>query len=203
MTRLNAAIVVYALTLATAPAPVMAQVPVNDAARTDTETRTKVCMTRARSFKQATVSPTDGVKTSMTATGDVGGMSGVSGQSVMGSLFNGTTIAGNDFQILGAIASGIEALKTNNAGQVLNSLAAVAAALSANRSALQAQSAAIGASTTQKGALDQNTMARIAASQVWNEAIEAVNTRNSMRNQKILDQAADESALSNFMRGKN
>jgi hypothetical protein len=203
MTRLNAAIVVYALTLATAPAPVMAQVPVNDAARTDTETRTKVCMTRARSFKQATVSPTDGVKTSMTATGDVGGMSGVSGQSVMGSLFNGTTIAGNDFQILGAIASGIEALKTNNAGQVLNSLAAVAAALSANRSALQAQSAAIGASTTQKGALDQNTMARIAASQVWNQAIEAVNTRNSMRNQKILDQAADESALSNFMRGKN
>ena len=203
MTRLNAAIVVYALTLATAPAPVMAQVPVNDAARTDTETRTKVCMTRARSFKQATVSPTDGVKTSMTATGDVGGMSGVSGQSVMGSLFNGTTIAGNDFQILGAIASGIEALKTNNAGQVLNSLAAVAAALSANRSALQAQSAAIGASTTQKGALDQNTMARIAASQVWNEAIEAVNTRNSMRNQKILDQAADESALSNFMLGKN
>jgi hypothetical protein len=203
MTRLNAAIVVYALTLATAPAPVMAQVPVNDAARTDTETRTKVCMTRARSFKQATVSPTDGVKTSMTATGDVWGMSGVSGQSVMGSLFNGTTIAGNDFQILGAIASGIEALKTNNAGQVLNSLAAVAAALSANRSALQAQSAAIGASTTQKGALDQNTMARIAASQVWNQAIEAVNTRNSMRNQKILDQAADESALSNFMRGKN
>ena len=202
MTRLNAAIV-CALTLATAPAPVMAQVPVNDAARTDTETRTKVCMTRARTFKQATVSPTDGVKTSMTATGDLGSMGGVSGQSVLGSMFNGTTIAGNDFQILGAIASGIEALKTNNAGQVLNSLAAVAAALSANRSALQAQSAAIGASTTQKGALDQNTMARIAASQVWNQAIEAVNTRNSMRNQKILDQAADESALSNFMRGKN
>ena len=203
MTRVNAALVVCVLMIGTPAPPAMAQVPVNDAARTDTETRTKVCMTRARSFKQATVSPTDGVKTSMTATGDVGGMSGVSGQSVMGSLFNGTTIAGNDFQILGAIASGIEALKTNNAGQVLNSLAAVAAALSANRSALQAQSAAIGASTTQKGALDQNTMARIAASQVWNQAIEAVNTRNSMRNQKILDQAADESALSNFMRGKN
>lgn len=202
MTRLNAAIV-CALTLATAPAPVMAQVPVNDAARTDTETRTKVCMTRARTFKQATVSPTDGVKTSMTATGDLGSMGGVSGQSVLGSMFNGTTIAGNDFQILGAIASGIEALKTNNAGQVLNSLAAVAAALSANRTALEAQSAAIGASTTQKGALDQNTMARIAASQVWNQTIEAVNTRNSMHNQKILDQAANESALSNFMLGKN
>lgn len=203
MTRLDAAIVVCALTIATAPAPVMAQVPVNDAARTDTETRTKVCMTRARTFKQATVSTTEGVKTSMTSTDDVGGMSGVSGQSVMGYLFNGTTIAGNDFQILGAIASGIEALKTNNAGQVLNSLAVVAAALSANRTALEAQSAAIGASTTQKGALDQNTMARIAASQVWNQTIEAVNTRNSMHNQKILDQAANESALSNFMLGKN
>lgn len=203
MIHFTTAIVVCLLTIGLPAAPVLAQVPVNDAARTDTETRTKVCITRARTFKQATVSPTEGVKTSMTATGDVGGMSGVSGQSVMGSLFNGTTIAGNDFQILGAIASGIEALKTNNAGQVLNSLAAVAAALSANRSALQAQSAAIGASTTQKGALDQNTMARIAASQVWNQAIEAVNTRNSMRNQKILDQAADESALSNFMLGKN
>lgn len=203
MIRFNATIIVCALVIGSAMTPVMAQVPVNDAARTDTETRTKVCMTRARTFKQATVSPTEGVKTSMTATGDTAGMGSVSGQSIFGSAFSGTTIAGNDFQILGAIANGIEGLKSNNAGQVLNSLAAVAAALSANRTALQAQSAAIGASTTQKGAFDQNTMARLAAAQVWNQAIEAVTTRNSMRNQKILDQAADESALSNFMLGKN
>ena len=203
MTRFHTTLVAFVLIIGSTMTSVLAQVPVNDAARTETETRTKVCMTRARTFKQATTSPTEGIRTSMTATADLSGMGGVSGQSVFGSMFSGTTIAGNDFQILGAIASGIEALKTNNAGQVLNSLAAVAAAISANRTALQSQSEAIGASTTQKGALDQNTMARISASQVWNQAISAVNTRNSMRSQKLLDQAADESALSNFLAGKN
>jgi len=184
-------------------APAMAQVPVNDAARTDTETRTRVCMTRARTFKQAAVAPSRRVTISVTSTHDTAGMGGVSGQSVFGVTFSGTTIAGSEFHILAAAAGSIAAIKTENVGQVLNSLAAVAAAIAANQSALKAQSTTIGASTTQQGAFDQNSIARLSAAQVWNQAIEAVNTRNSMRNQKLLDQAAGESALSNFMLGKN
>ncbi len=106
-------------------APTMAQVPVNDAARTDTETRTRVCMTRARTFKQASVAPSHGVTISVSSNHDTAGMGGVSGQSVFGVTFSGTTIAGSEFQILAAVAGSIAAIKPENVGQVLNSLAAV------------------------------------------------------------------------------
>ena len=191
------------LGIVVAGAPAVAQVPVNDAARTDTETRTRVCMTRARTFKQASVSPSRGVTVSVTSSHDTAGISVVSGQSVFGATFSGTTIAGSEFQVIAALAGSIAAIKTENVGQVLNSLAAVASAIAANHSALTAQSTTIGASSTQQGAFDQNTFARLSAAQVWNQAIEAVNTRNTMRNQKLLDQVAGESALSDFMRGKN
>ncbi len=184
-------------------APAAAQVPVNDAARTDTETRTRVCMTRARTFKQASVSPSRGVTVSVTSSHDTAGIAVVSGQSVFGATFSGTTIAGSEFQVIAAVVGSIAAIKTDNVGQVLNSLAAVASAIAANQSALKAQSTTIGASSTQQGAFDQNTVTRLSAAQVWNQAIEAVNTRNTMRNQKLLDQAAGESAFSDFMRGKN
>lgn len=186
-----------------AVAPAVAQVPVNDAARTDTETRTRVCMTRARTFKQASVSTSRGVTVSVTSSHDTAGIAVVSGQSVFGATFSGTTIAGSEFQIIAAVVGSIAAVKTENAGQVLNSLAAVASAIAANQSALRAQSTTIGASSTQQGAFDQNTVARLSVAQVWNQAIEAVNTRNAIRNQKLLDQAAGESALSDFMRGQN
>ncbi|SOC81781.1 hypothetical protein SAMN05421890_0161 [Ensifer adhaerens] len=107
-------------------APAAAQVPVNDAARTDTETRTRVCMTRARTFKQASVSPSRGVTVSVTSSHDTAGIAVVSGQSVFGATFSGTTIAGSEFQVIAAVVGSIAAIKTDNVGQVLNSLAAVA-----------------------------------------------------------------------------
>lgn len=204
MRKLALILLVGAATVATVHSrPALAQVPVNDAERTDTETRTKVCMQRARTFKQASVSPNRGIHGSVTTTKDLAGMLGVSGQSVLGATLNGTSIAGNDFQILMAVVSSIQAMKTKNVGQAINSLAAVAAAIEANTTTLKSQSAAIGTASTQQGAFDQNTMARLSAAQVWNEAIQAVTSRNTMRNQKLLDEAAAESALSNFMLGKN
>ena len=113
-------------------APAAAQVPVNDAARTDTETRTRVCMTRARTFKQASVSPSRGVTVSVTSSHDTAGIAVVSGQSVFGATFSGTTIAGSEFQVIAAVVGSIAAIKTDNVGQVLNSLAAVASATRAN-----------------------------------------------------------------------
>lgn len=182
--------------------PVLAQVPTNDAQRTDTETRTKVCMKRARTFKQASVAPTQGVHSSVTSKNDLGGMGGVSGQSVLGGAMSGSVIGGSDFKILMAVASGIEAMRTKNIGQAVNSLAAVAAAIQSNTTTLNTQSTTIGTATTQQGAFDQNTMTRLSTAQIWNQALQAITSRNAMRNQKLLDQAAAESALSNFMNGK-
>lgn len=180
----------------------MAQVPTTDADRTDTETRTKVCMKRARTFKQAAVSPTEGVHSSFTTKNDLAGMGGVSGQSLLGGALSGSSIADSDFQVLMAVTNGIEAMRTKNIGQAVNSLAVVAAAIQSNTTTINTQSATIGTATTQQGAFDQNTMARLSTAQIWNQAIQAVSNRNAMRNQKLLDQAAVESALSNFMNGK-
>jgi len=190
------------LLLTGAGGPAIAQVPTNDAERTGTETRTKVCMKRARTFKQAAVSPTQGVHSSVTLKNDLAGMGGVSGQSVLGGALSGTSIAGHDFRILMHVANGIEAMRTKNVGQAVSSLAAVASAIEANTTTLGQQSAAIGMSTTQQGAFDQNTMARLSMAQVWNQALQAITSRNAMRNQKLLDQAAAESALSDFMNSK-
>ncbi|NTA59807.1 hypothetical protein G6L32_14285 [Agrobacterium tumefaciens] len=159
-------------------------------------------MKRARTFKQASVAPTQGVHSSFTTKNDLGGMNGVSGQSVLGGALSGSSIGGSDFQILMAVANGIEAMRTKNIGQAVNSLAAVAAAIQSNTTTLNTQSATIGTATTQQGAFDQNTMTRLSTAQIWNQAIQAMSNRNAMRNQKLLDQAAAESALSNFMNGK-
>lgn len=190
-----------ALMLVGSPAPTLAQVPVNDAARTTTESRTKVCMLRARKFRQATVSPAGGVKTSFTTQNDLSGMGGVSGQSVQGSELTGSTIAESNFGMLLAVVGTISALKTKNVAQAMNSLAAVAAAIEANTSTVSAQTGTIGTANSQQGAMDQNSLARLSAAQIWNQAIQAISTRNAMRNQQLLDQAAAESAGAKFMNG--
>lgn len=192
-------ILTTALIMSAAINPSMAQVPVNDADRTDTETRTKVCMQRARTFKQASVSPTRGVTTSVSTRGDLAGMGGVSGQSVLGQALSGTRVGGNDFQILMAVANSVTSLKTKNVGQTVSALAAVAAAISANTTTLKTQSTAIGTTNSIQGSFDQNAMIRLSSAQIWNQAIQAVTTANSIRNQKLLDGAADASATSTFM----
>ncbi len=175
-----------------------AEVPVNDAARTSKETNTAVCMQRARTYKQSTVAPSRGVTTSFSTQRDLAGVGQVSGASVSGSPLSGTTIGNSDLAILLA-ARGIASLKTKNAGQVFNALAAVAAAISSNASTLKRQQNAIGASSSLQGAFDQNSAVRLSGTQIWNQAIGAVNTTVQLRNQRLIDAAAAESAATRIM----
>ena len=186
-----------------------AEVPVNDASRTTKETNIAACMQRARTYKQSTVAPSRGVTTSFSTQGDLAGVGQVNGASVSGSPLSGTTIGNNDFAILlavgqvtanaGAFVARVTALKTKNAGQAVNALAAVAAAISSNASTLKSQQTAIGTANSLQGAMDQNSAVRLSGAQIWNQAIGAVNTTVQMRNQRLIDAAAAESAATRVM----
>ncbi|SCB40506.1 hypothetical protein [Rhizobium hainanense] len=176
-----------------------AEVPVNDASRTTKETNIAACMQRARTYKQSTVAPSRGVTTSLSTQGDLAGVGQVNGASVSGSPLSGTTIGNSDLAILLAVGQGVTALKTKNAGQVVNALAAVAAAISSNASTLKSQQNAIGTANSLQGAMDQNSAVRLSGAQIWNQAIGAVNTTVQMRNQRLIDAAAAESAATRVM----
>lgn len=197
----NRNIPLYLALLATASAisPALAQVPVNDAARTTKETNTAACMQRARTFKQSSVTPSRGVTTSVTSKGDLAGMQQVNGVVISGSTLSGTSIANSDLSILLAVGQSVQALKTKNAGQVVSALAAVAAAISANTSTLKNQATMIGTANSLQGAFDQNTAARLSGAQIWNQTIQAVTTTTQIRNQRLVDQAAAESAATKVM----
>lgn len=182
-----------------AVSPALAQVPVNDAARTTQETNTAICIQRARTFKQSSVTPARGVTTSVTAKGDLAGIQQVNGATISGSPFSGTSIANGDLSILLAVGQSAQALKTKNVGQVVNALAAVAVAINANMSTLKTQATAIGTANSLQGSFDQNTMARLSGAQIWNQAIQAVTTTVQMRNQRLIDQAAAQSAATKVM----
>ncbi|MDP9573835.1 UNVERIFIED_ORG: stage V sporulation protein SpoVS [Agrobacterium larrymoorei] len=184
--------VVTLLSLAATPA--FAQVPVNDAERTGTETNTAVCMRRARTFKQSTVSPTRDIHGSVTGSNDTGGMRAVAGGTVVGAPLSGSTISGNDFAVLMAVASTVQAIKSKNVGQAISALAAVASAISANGQTLSAQSQTIGQANTLKGAFEQNGITRLTNAQIWNQAIQAISTTVQLRNQRLLDMSAAASA---------
>lgn len=179
--------------------PALAQVPVNDAARTTEETNTAVCMQRARTFKQSSVAPSRSVTSSVTSKNDLAGIQQINGATLFGSPLSGTSIANNDLSILLAVGQSVQALKTKNAGQVVNALAAVAAAISANSSTLKSQQTAIGTDNSLQGAFDQNTATRLSGAQIWNQAIQAVTTTVQMRNQRLVDHAAAESATTKIM----
>ncbi|WP_349963404.1 hypothetical protein [Rhizobium sp. ZPR3] len=179
--------------------PAQAEVPVNDAARTAKETNTAACMQRARTYKQSTVAPSRGVTTSFSTQGDLADVGQVSGASVSGSPLSGTTIGNSDLAILLAVGQGVAALKTKNVGQAVNALAAVAAAISSNRSTLKTQQNAIGTANSLQGAFDQNSTVRLSGAEIWNQAIGAVNTTVQMRNQRLIDAAAAESAATSVM----
>ncbi|WP_245472527.1 hypothetical protein [Rhizobium jaguaris] len=187
------------LTTSTLPSPAQAQVPVNDAARTTQETNTAVCMQRARTFKQSSVSPSRSVTNSVTTKNDLAGMQQVSGASVSGSPLSGTAIGNADLSILLAFGQGIQALKTKNVGQAVSGMAAVTSAITANTATLKTQATTIGTANSLQGAFDQNTTARLSGAQVWNQAIQATTTTVQLRNQHLIDQAAAESAASKVM----
>lgn len=142
--NLSASMCLVVLVAMSGISPTMAQVPVNDAARTTEETKTAVCVQRARTFKQSSVAPSRGVTSSVTAKGDLAGIPPISGAAISGSPLSGTAIGTSDLSILLATGSSVQALKTRNIGQVVSALAATAAAISANTSTLQNQAATIG-----------------------------------------------------------
>ncbi|WP_234906740.1 hypothetical protein [Rhizobium rhizogenes] len=195
----NSQLCLSLLIAASVVSPALAQVPVNDAARTTEETNTAACMQRTRTFKQSSVAPSRGVTTSVTSKNDLAGIPQVKGASLSGSPLSGTSIANSDLSILLAAGQSVQALKTKNAGQVVNALAAVAAAISANTSTLKSQATAIGIANSLQGAFDQNTAARLSGAQIWNQTIQAVTTTVQMRNQRLVDQAAAESAATKVM----
>jgi hypothetical protein len=187
------------LITASAISPALAQVPVNDAARTTQETNTAVCVQRARTFKQSSVTPSSAVTASVTSKGDLAGIQQVDGAYISGSTLSGTSIANSDLSILLAAGQSAQALKTKNVGQVVSALAAAAAAISANTSTLKNQATVIGTANSLQGAFDQNTAARLSGAQIWSQTIQAVTTTVQMRNQRLVDQAAAESAATKVM----
>ncbi|PSH56514.1 hypothetical protein [Phyllobacterium sophorae] len=121
--------------------PALAQVPTNDVERTGEESNTRVCMERARTYKQRSEAPTNGVRGSFADQGGGGSLSQAGGGNVMGGAFSGTTVGGVD---LAGIMAGVASLKSNNAGQVAGALSAVSAAIEQNRRGLVSQGQAIG-----------------------------------------------------------
>jgi hypothetical protein len=191
--------------------PAMAQVPVNDGERTKTETETRTCMERARTYKQRAEAPTKGVHASVAnpgGTSTAGGTSAASGAgslaqagggNVMGGALSGTSIGGVDLSGIMAIAGGVAALKSNNAGQAVNAMSAVSAAIAANKHSLVTQSQAIGSVNSIQGAFDQNSSGRLSEASVWGQAMQSGATTLQLRNQQLLDQTAAASATSNIM----
>ncbi|OLP55792.1 hypothetical protein BJF92_09165 [Rhizobium rhizosphaerae] len=194
MTRRLLSVGLVTTLCAFAPAIGSAQVPVNDAKRTVSETNTAICMRRARTFKQSTVAPTRDIRASMTGNNDAARMPGVSGQNVFGAALSGSTIGGDDFAVLMGIANTVQAIKAKNAGQAISALASVAAAVAANSSSLSTQTETVGGANTLKGAFEQNGIARLSEAQIWNQAIQAVSTTVQLRNQRLLDVTAAASA---------
>ncbi|PSH63329.1 hypothetical protein CU102_23985 [Phyllobacterium brassicacearum] len=176
--------------------PVLAQVPTNDAERTGNETSTRVCMERARTYKQRSEAPTNGVRGSFADQGGGGSLSQSGGGNVMGGALSGTTVGGVD---LAGIMAGVAALKSNNAGQVTGALSAVSAAIEQTRQGLVSQGQAIGSVNSIQGAFDQNSSGRLSEASLWGQTVQSGTTRVQLQNQQLLDQAAAASAAANIM----
>ncbi|OLP59653.1 hypothetical protein BJF93_11335 [Xaviernesmea oryzae] len=176
------------------PSNSFAQVPVNDAQRTEKETSTAVCMKRARTFKQSALSPTRNIHASMTVGNDTGGIRAVSGADLLGVPLSGSSVGGHDFAVLLQIANTVQAIKTKNVGQAVNALAAIAATIAQNASSLSQQSNTIGTAASIKGAFEQNAITRLSNAQLWNQATEATSMTTLLRNQRLLDLATTASA---------
>ncbi|MBA8904149.1 hypothetical protein [Phyllobacterium sp. P30BS-XVII] len=179
--------------------PSMAQVPTNDADRTRKETNTQVCMERARTYKKRTEAPTTGVKGSFADQGGGGSLSQSGGGDIMGGAFGGTTVGGVDLGSIMGVASSIAALKSKNAGNVINALSAVSGAIQQNKTDLEGQGQAIGSVNSIQGAFDQNSSGRLSEAGIWGQAVQSGTTRLQMQNQQLLDQTAAASATSNIM----
>jgi hypothetical protein len=185
--------------------PAAAQVPVNDSDRTTTETETRTCMQRARSYKQQTESPTTGIHGSVatpggtSTAGSAGSAQQAGNSNLVGGALTGTTVGGIDITGLLAVGGSVAALKSNNAGQVVNAMAAVSAALGANSGNLNLQGQGIGTVDTMQGAFDQNSAARLSGASLWGQAVQTGTTTLQLRNQQLQDQNAAASASAAVM----
>ena len=200
MLRLATASLVAGLTF-----PAMAQVPVNDSERTKREAETRTCMERARTYKQRAEAPTKDVQGSVahpggtsTASG-AGSLAQAGGGNVMGGALSGTSVGGVDLAGIMAVAGGVAALKSENAGQAVNAMSAVSAAIAANKNGLATQGQANGSVNSIQGAFDQNSSDRLSEASVWGQAVQSGTTTLQLRNQQLLDQTVAASATSNIM----
>lgn len=179
--------------------PALAQVPTNDADRTGKETNTQVCMERARTYKKRTEAPTTGVKGSFADQGGGGSLSQAGSANLMGGALGGTNVGGLDLSGIMAVVGGVAALKSKNAGNVINALSAVSGAIQQNKTDLAGQGQAIGSVDSIQGAFDQNSSGRLSEAGIWGQAVQSGTTRLQMQNQQLLDQTAAASATANIM----
>ena len=179
--------------------PTLAQVPVNDAQRTSTETQTARCMERAKSYKQSTVKPTDGIKGSVATPGGAGAIPDIGNGGILGTALSAGSIGGMDLAKLLAAGGMLASLKSEKAGKVTNALALVTAALQTNQLALTNQGGQIGQVTTIQGGFDQNSAARLAGASVWGQAVQAGTTTLDLRNQQLMDQIARAASAAKVM----
>ena len=179
--------------------PALAQVPTNDAQRTGEEMSARVCMERARTYRQRTEAPTNGVRGSVADTGGGGALAQSGVDNVIGNASSGSSVGGVDLAAIVADIGGVASLKASNAGQVGNALGAVGAAIEQNKNGLARQGQAIGSVNSIQGAFDQNASGRLSEANIWGQAVQSGTTRLQLQNQRLLDQAAAASATANIM----
>jgi len=168
----------------------IAEVPVNDSKHEKSETETKVCMERARTYKQKTKAPTDGVRGSVKTPNNAGALlRQAGGEGVSGQAFSGNTVGGIDLSVIRSVLGGSYAYKLDSAGQAANALGAVSNATKANNSILSSQGRQIGSSPSIQGAFDQNSSSRLSQSAMWSQSVENANTALNARNQNLMDDA--------------
>jgi len=198
----------------------LAQVPVADAAGEAKQTATANCMTAAQQFNTQTVAPTKGTQgsvvspgaataapTAAVGTSDLTGGAGTA--AGVASLSPGTASTGSVGSLnlsplvnsVGSLFGGAQGGSFNigTAIQALGAISAVATGLQANKGALTSASQIVGTLNPSHGAWDQNSAGRLAATGVWNQAVQAAGVTTQLRNQILLSRIMAASAAAHFM----
>lgn len=176
--------------LACQPERAFSEVPVNDSGRQQKETKTRVCMERSRTYKQRAATVTDSVRESFASSGSTPTAAIAGTASVSGTAMSDTSIGGIDLSTIMGAAGAIAALKSRNAGEVMNAITATTLAISANQAAIKAQGQSIGSAANIDDAFDQNTAIRLSGASLWNQSVQVGTNTLKLRNQALADEAA-------------
>lgn len=182
-----------------------ADVPVQDVPRNTQEKNIADCMTKARVYKQQTLSPQQGIEQSVATPGTSGvpvaGSSDVSGTGI--SAPSSGLVSGIDFGQVPMIApgggQGIGAINLNAVAQAVGALSAVSGALGANKTNNAAASAMMGVLALTQAAWNQNSGARINNGLLWNQIIATTSLTAQLLNQRTLNMTAGASSGANAL----